>query len=198
MKLSNSNILGILSLVLHKGLKIQSIDFSGNDVGVNGAKYLNLVSQRLRSVKSITVNESNIRCSGASYLWLAFSEEEDSLSLDFLGMRGNGLDVQWAVRINDKLSQPLKVKHLDLGSNLMGDRGAKELQLYFIRNETIQVLDVSHNQISREGMRRLKEMVRYNTNLRKLVLKGNINVMGNIEMIERRERYSDDQEIECF
>jgi hypothetical protein len=41
------------------------------------------------------------------------------------------ISLEWAVRLNFKLSNPLKVRHLDFGENQLGDKGAKEIQAYF-------------------------------------------------------------------
>ena len=75
---------------------------------------------------------------------------------------------------------------MDIGENLLGDKGAKEMQAYFQRNKTIEVLDVGYNLLKREGMRRIKEIIRVNTNVKLIVFKGNIDVDRNIEMCERR------------
>ena len=45
---------------------------------------------------------------------------------------------------------------------------------------------MSYNQLKREGMRRIKELIRVNTSIKQIIFKGNIDVERNIEMCERR------------
>jgi hypothetical protein len=71
---------------------------------------------------------------GLSYLWLAFSDQDDTLSLDYLGVKSNGINDPWAKRLNYKLSQPIKVRKLDLSENYLGDIAAKEITTYFMDN----------------------------------------------------------------
>jgi len=95
-------------------------------------------------------------------LWHAFSDSEDSLVLDLLSARGNKINVQWALRLNFKICSVLKARSLDLGFNHLGDKGVKELQVNFTKNEWLESLDLSQNSLTRMGCRRLKELVRTN------------------------------------
>lgn len=69
--------------------------------------------------------------------------------------------------------------------NYLGDKGAKELQIYFLRNSHLEYFDISNNYLTREGIRRIKELVKINSKLKTLVLKGNADMMKNAEMCER-------------
>ena len=69
------------------------------------------------------------------------------------------------IRLNYKLSQPIKVRKLDLSENLLGDVAAKEIQLYFMDNCSIESLNLGHNLITREGLRKLKEIVKLNSHI---------------------------------
>ncbi len=124
-------------------------------------------------------------------MWLAFNDPEDDLCLDFLSVRDNGINIPWSLRLNFKLCNPLKVKHLDLSNNKLSDKAAKEFQSYFLKNKYIEILDLSYNGMSREGLRRVKEIIRFNTNLRELRVIGNRDIEDNIEMCERRARYDE-------
>jgi Ran GTPase-activating protein (RanGAP) involved in mRNA processing and transport len=75
--------------------------------------------------------------------------------------------------LNFKLSQPLKVRNLNLSENILGDKAAKELSLYFIDNPTIEVLNLSNNGMTSEGLRKVKELIHSNPNLTELIVKGN-------------------------
>ena len=70
-----------------------------------------------------------------TYLWLGFSDNEDSISLDLLSVRGNSINVLWARRLNFKICNLIKARHVDLGSNNFSDKGAKELAVYFTKND---------------------------------------------------------------
>lgn len=83
---------------------IRSLDLSGNNVGYQGCKSLNLLAQRNKTLKILKLDNSKIQCIGLSYLWLAFSDQDDSLELDHLSVKGNGINDQWAKRLNYKLS----------------------------------------------------------------------------------------------
>ena len=122
---------------------LESIDLSGNDVMSQGCKHLNILAQRIKTIKSISVDNAKIECSGLSYLWICFNDEEDDLKLDFLSAKGNKINIEWALRLNFKLTSPLKVKNLSLGNNLLGDKGAKELLIYFKNNAYLETLDLS-------------------------------------------------------
>lgn len=100
---------------------------------------------------------------GLTYLWLAYNDpEREDMILDKLAVRQNKINVQWAVRLNFKLCNPLRIRHLDLGENILEDKSAKEIQVYFLKNKVLEVLDLSHNQLRRAGLRRIKELIRYN------------------------------------
>lgn len=81
-----------------------------------------------------------------TYLWFAYNDpDRPDMVLDKLNVRANGINTQWAIRLNFKMSDPLRVKHLDLSSNLLGDKAAKEIQVYFMKNKYIETLDLSSN-----------------------------------------------------
>lgn len=124
-------------------------------------------------------------------MWLAYSDPEDNLSLDKLSVRGNHIDSTWAKRLNRKLSCPLKVKNLDLSENDIGDDAAKSIMVYFSDNAHIEVLDLSSNNFTREGLRHLKELPWYNPCIKELIVKGNKDIDDSVEMCERRMRSSE-------
>lgn len=126
-------------------------------------------------------------------MWLAFTDEDDDLSLDLLSVKGNKINIQWALRLNFKIYQPLKIKHLDMSCNYIGDKGSKELQIYFIKNTYLEHLDLSNNFMSREGIRRIKELIKMNAQLKTLVIKGNQDMMKNAEMCERMTRHNEQE-----
>jgi hypothetical protein len=55
-------------------------------------------------------------------------------------------------------------------------------------NETIESLNLGHNLITREGLRKLKEIIKLNYNIQELIVKGNKDIDESIEMCERRMR----------
>jgi hypothetical protein len=55
-------------------------------------------------------------------------------------------------------------------------------------NETIESLNLGHNLITREGLRKLKEIIKLNSNIQELIVKGNKDIDESIEMCERRMR----------
>jgi hypothetical protein len=67
----------------------------------------------------------------------------------------------------------LKVKTLDLSENEFTDASAKEFATYFVDNQSIQHLHLCNNSFTKEGLRKLKELIRHNS---------------NVEMCERRMR----------
>ena len=85
------------------------------------------------------------------------------------------------------MSNPLRIRHVDLGENELNDKAAKEFQVYFAKNKHIEHLDFSNNQLSRTGIRRLNELMQ-NPNIKTLAFKGNDQIEKNIEMCERRQR----------
>ena len=93
--------------------------------------------------------------------------------------------------MNRKLSSPLKVKHLNLSENELGDAAAKSLKVYFSDNPNIEVLDLSSNGMTREGLRHIKELPWFNSKLRELIVKGNKDIDESVEMCERRMRSSE-------
>jgi Leucine-rich repeat (LRR) protein len=105
-----------------------------------------------------------------------------------LSVRGNGINDQWAKRLNYKLSQPIKVKKIDLSENQLGDIAAKEIQIYFMDNPTIESLNLGNNLITIEGLRKLKEIIKLNSHIQELILKGNKDIDESVEMCERRMR----------
>ena len=131
---------------------------------------------------------------GLSYLWLAFNDPDNKLTLDFLSVKDNRINLPWSKRLNFKLSSPLKVKHIDFSSNPLGDKSAKEIATYFHKNKTLEVLNMSKCEIGREGLRRVKELIRSNHALKTLIVRDNVEVQDNIEMCEKRARYKEDSQ----
>ncbi|TNV87656.1 hypothetical protein FGO68_gene4521 [Halteria grandinella] len=170
---------------------IAHLDLSGNNVGYNGCKSLNILAQRNKSLKSLRLDSSNIRCIGLSYLWLAYSDQDDDLKLEYLSVQNNGIDVGWAKRLNYKLCQPIKAKHIDLSNNKLNDKATKDLTTYFDSNKHIEILNLSHNGMTREGLRHVKEIVYRNAYIKELIVKGNQDIDESIEMCERRARASE-------
>ncbi len=71
---------------------------------------------------------ANIRVVGLTYIWIAFSDPDFShLELDELFVRGNSINHAWANRLESRIGNPLRVKHLDLGENILNDKAAKEI-----------------------------------------------------------------------
>jgi Ran GTPase-activating protein (RanGAP) involved in mRNA processing and transport len=93
--------------------------------------------------------------------------------------------------LNFKIASALKVKHLDMSNNPMGDKAAKEFSTYFSKNQILESLTLANIGITREGIRRLRELIRYNPQLKTLVLKENPGIIGNVEMCERRCRFDE-------
>ena len=152
---------------------------------------MNILAQRGKTLKSLILNEANIRSIGLSYLWIAFSDINDDLKLDALSVRGNNIGLEWAKRLNSKLSSPLKVKSLDLGDNCLNDPGSKYLATYFSHNTHIESLDLSCNGLTKDGLRSLKELIWLNGGLKELILRGNLDIDESVEMCERRMRVSE-------
>ena len=75
-----------------------------------------------------------------------------------------------------------------MSENQLGDVAAKEIQLYFMDNETIESLNLGHNLITCEGLRKLKEIIKLNSNIQELIVKGNKDIDESVEMCERRMR----------
>lgn len=90
------------------------------------------------------IDACDAQCVGLSYIWLAYNDSDDDLYLDELSVKNNGINKQWAVRLNFKLCQPIKAKKIDLSDNNLGDKAAKELQTYFLKNPYIEVLNLSN------------------------------------------------------
>jgi Ran GTPase-activating protein (RanGAP) involved in mRNA processing and transport len=65
------------------------------------------------------------------------------------------------------------VRNLNLSENILGDKAAKELSLYFVDNPTIEVLNLSNNGMTSEGLRKVKELIHSNTNVTEIIVKGN-------------------------
>ena len=88
------------------------------------------------------------------------------------------------------MSEPLKVKKLlDLSENILGDKAAKELAEYFSGDGIeIDVLDLGKNGMTREGLRRVKEIIRANDKIKELVVRGNKEIEESVEACERRMR----------
>ena len=59
---------------------------------------------------------------------------------------------------------------------------------YFTDNKYIESLDLSHNGMTREGLRRVKELIRTNPKLQVLNIAGNLEIDESVEMCERRMR----------
>ena len=90
--------------------------------------------------------------------------------------------------MNYKLSQPIKVKNIDLSNNSFTNVAASEFRNYFLDNSTIENIYLCDNEFTREGLRKLKELIRLNTKLIGLHLKGNREIEESVEMCERRMR----------
>ena len=83
----------MLNQILQFKIPIKDLDISGNDVGYKNCKILNQLSQRNRTLRSLKADSSNIQCVGLSYLWLAFNDAEDDLTLDHLSVRDNKINL---------------------------------------------------------------------------------------------------------
>jgi hypothetical protein len=146
----------------------------------------------MNKLKVLILDHAKIQCIGLTYLWLAYNDpDREDMILDHLSVRGNNINPQWAVRLNFKMSNPLRIRHLDLGENTFNDKAAKEIQVFFTKNKYIEVLDLSYNSLMRAGIRRIKELIRVNTNIKTLIFKGNPEIEKNIELCERRQRYNE-------
>lgn len=89
---------------------------------------LNLLGQSSNTLKTLILDEARIQCIGLTYLWLAYNDpDRPDMVLDRLSVRKNGITVQWAIRLNFKMSNALRVRHLDMSHNMLGDKAAKEV-----------------------------------------------------------------------
>lgn len=79
--------------MIQEKLKTKKLDLSGNDVGIAGCKLINILAQRMQSLTDIRVDFAHIKCTGLTYLWVAFSDSSDDLILDSLSARGNKINV---------------------------------------------------------------------------------------------------------
>ena len=58
--LSADSVYCLVCSILYLRIPIRELDLSGNDVGSFGCKLLNVVAQRIKTFKSLVLNESNI------------------------------------------------------------------------------------------------------------------------------------------
>jgi hypothetical protein len=56
-------------------------------------------------------------------------------------------------------------------------------------NETIESLNLGHNLITREGLRKLKEIIKLNSNIQELIVKGNKDIDESVERRLFRELF---------
>jgi len=81
------------------------------------------------------------------------------------------------------------VRKLDLSENYLGDVAAKEITMYFIDNKTLESLNLGSNFITREGLRKLKEIIHHNKKVNELIVIGNKDIEEeSIDICERRMR----------
>lgn len=73
-------------------MPIKCLDLSGNEVGYQGCKALNKLSQRKKTLTSLKLDSSKIQCVGLSYLWLAFSDADDNLQLENFSVKDNEIN----------------------------------------------------------------------------------------------------------
>ena len=83
----------------------------------------------------------------------------------------------------------MKVRKLDLSENYLGDVAAKDITAYFIDNHILESLNLGSNFMTREGFRRLKEIIHHNSRVNEIIVKGNKDIEEeSIEICERRMR----------
>ena len=60
----------------------------------------------------------------------------------------------------------------------------------------IEVLDISYNNITREAFRSLREYLRMDKTMKKVIIRGNNTIEENVDILERRKRANELLKIE--
>lgn len=60
-----------------------------------------------------------------------------------------------------------------------------------MKNPHLEHLDISYNFLTREGLRRMRELIKYNSSLRVIDLRGNSDLIINAEICERASRFNE-------
>jgi len=165
---------------LEKNCVITDLDLSYNSIHSPGVDALGKALRTNRHVTSLNLR-ANIGCmmsSGNSALALSLKENKTltELNLSVIGLGDNDLMKLCAGVLHSRTLRILNISGNDIGEHgarvisiTLGGTAAKPDQ----RNQSLRILDLSHNKIRGAGVQFLSEMMDRNWNLLKVDLEGN-------------------------
>ena len=154
---------GATSLVeaLSHNKVLRELDLSDNNLGPECANQLGALLLRSKDLVTLRLNRCHLRPKGANSLLRIFSDDMISVN-------------------NDSNDNP-GLRTLELSGNELKDSFAESLRRYLEINNVIQFLDIGFNELTDEGLRDVKEVLKVNgasSNLKKFN-ELNINLIGN-------------------
>ena len=111
-------------------------------------------------IVNLDLGENEITHEGAMHLFEILKKNQTVVTLN-LGnydqVQKNKIGAIGATYLRDLLKENKFLTSLDLRANVVSDKGAYQIQLGLLENQTLEHLSLSHNDISEYGMNFLKE-----------------------------------------
>jgi len=137
------------------------LDFAGNLMGSEGAKYLATKLKGCTKAISLDLRVNNIDDAGLTAIIAALPENVTELLL-----RNNDITDDGAKALAKFMETNAKIKILDLSDNEIGDEGAAALAAMLEKNTTLTDLDLFHNAIKHAGGKALAAALKKTNSLK--------------------------------
>lgn len=153
---------------------IEKLDLSFNQIDAQGLQSLTQLVNGAPSLRGLNVNSNQIQDSPD---FQAFAQGvASSLSLKKIELSANKLDDQAVTKMAQAwldCGSGCTIEMLDLSSNQIGDVGAQKLAVWLQNQTSLKVLSLHENHIAVSGVTALAEAVSQNTSLQTLSLHWN-------------------------
>ena len=117
--------------------------------------------------------------------------DEFRCALHTLHVESNHIDYLWALRLDYKFAETFYLRCLNLANNSLEEKGTRFLCDYLSENSQIglEELNLSGNNVNREALRQIREYLRIDKSMKKLVIKDNLeDFEQNVDLMERRKK----------
>ena len=163
-----------IGCLLQHSSKLESLDASGFDwfkLQSEGAAALVLPSYgaTLLNIRHIQLNYLNIGDKGVKKL----SQLQDSIFLEVLSLRGNGISDDGVSTIADLMKALPRLRRVYLDGNHIGDKGVKKLSQVLQDSISLHTLSLKRNGISDNGASTIADLIEVLPRLRHVYLSQN-------------------------
>ena len=162
------------------------LDLHDRSIGDRGTEHLAQVLKHTTTLKRLCVGQSGVSNIGLGSILRELSSSQNS-NISTLDLHSNLIDKDGASAIAGFLVSTVNLKRLILDENHhIGNDGVREIALALCHNSTLEVLSMRSCCIGGQGAERFATALSKNKCLRKLDLRGNVEIGDNaVELVAR-------------